>query len=30
MLPGWKESVGVKAEIEIAHSLGKPVEYVET
>lgn len=29
MLPGWKESVGVKAEIEIAQKLGKPVEYLQ-
>jgi hypothetical protein len=26
---GWQESVGVRAEIELAESLGMPVEYVE-
>jgi len=29
MLPGWRESVGVTAEIEIAKRLGKVVRYVE-
>ena len=29
MLPGWKESRGVRAEIRIAEELGKPVEYLE-
>lgn len=28
MLPGWKESVGVQAEIRIAGELGKPVRYL--
>ena len=28
-LPGWKESKGVQAEIQIMKELGKPVEYVE-
>lgn len=28
-LPGWKESVGVKGELEIAERLGIPVEYVD-
>jgi nucleoside 2-deoxyribosyltransferase len=28
-LDGWRESVGVKAEIEIARELGKPVTFVE-
>lgn len=28
-LPGWKESVGVRAEIEIARDVGKPVEFME-
>jgi hypothetical protein len=28
-LPGWQESVGVKAEIAIANELGKPVVYLE-
>lgn len=28
-LPGWEESVGIKAEIAIAEQLGKPVEYME-
>lgn len=28
MMPGWQESVGVTAEIEIAAQLGVPVEYV--
>jgi hypothetical protein len=27
-LPGWRESVGVQAEIEIARSLGLPITYV--
>jgi len=27
-IDGWKESVGVKAEIEIATEMGLPVEYV--
>lgn len=27
-LPGWEDSKGVKAEIDIALSLGKPVKYV--
>lgn len=29
MQDGWRESVGVRAEIELAHSQGMPVEYVE-
>jgi nucleoside 2-deoxyribosyltransferase len=29
MLDGWRESVGVQAEIEIAEELGKPVRYLE-
>jgi len=29
MQDGWQESVGVRAEIELAESLGMPVEYVE-
>jgi hypothetical protein len=29
MFPGWQESVGVKAEIEIARALGKPVTFME-
>ena len=29
MLPGWKESRGVQAEIRIAEELGIPVEYLE-
>lgn len=29
MLPGHKESVGVQAEIKIARSLGKPVEFID-
>jgi len=29
MLDGWRESKGVRAEIEIAVGLGKPVMYVE-
>jgi nucleoside 2-deoxyribosyltransferase len=28
MLDGWRESVGVKAEIAIARELGKPVTYL--
>jgi hypothetical protein len=28
MLDGWRESVGVQAEIEIAEKLGLPVEYL--
>lgn len=28
-LAGWRESVGVQAEIALAESLGKPVEYLE-
>jgi hypothetical protein len=28
MLTGWKSSKGVQAEIEIAQSLDKPVEFV--
>jgi len=28
-LDGWEESVGVKAEIEIAKNLGIPIEYLE-
>lgn len=28
-LRGWEQSKGVKAEIEIAGRLGKPVEYIE-
>ena len=26
---GWEQSKGVQAEIEIAHKLGIPVEYIE-
>jgi hypothetical protein len=29
MLPGWQESVGVKAEIDRAGVLGIPIEYME-
>jgi len=29
MLPGWKKSVGVQAEIKYATEIGKEVEYVE-
>ena len=29
MLEGWKESVGVQAEIKIALELGKPIYYLE-
>jgi len=29
MLNGWKESVGVNAEMEIAKRLGKPIKYIE-
>lgn len=29
MLDGWKESVGVTAEIEIAKRLGKPISYLD-
>lgn len=29
MLPGWQESMGIKAELEIAARMRKPVEYVE-
>lgn len=29
MLDGWKESVGVNAEIKIAEKLGLPVEYID-
>lgn len=29
MLPGWKESIGVQREIEIAKRLEKPIEYME-
>ena len=29
MLTGWKSSKGVRAEIEIAHALDKPVDFVE-
>ncbi len=28
MLPGWEESKGIAAEVEIAIALGKPVKYV--
>jgi hypothetical protein len=28
MLPGWRESVGVTAEIRIAEGMGIPVEYI--
>lgn len=28
-LDGWKESAGIKAEIEIAERLGKPIEFIE-
>ena len=27
--PGWEESEGIKAEIRIAASMGKPVRYME-
>lgn len=27
-LPGWENSVGIKAEIEIAAEIGKPVEFM--
>lgn len=30
MLDGWRESVGVAAEIEIATGLGLPIEYMES
>jgi hypothetical protein len=30
MLPGWKESIGVQAEIRIAQASGKPVKYIES
>ena len=29
MLPGWRESVGVAAEVEYARSLGLPVKHIE-
>jgi hypothetical protein len=29
MLPGWKESVGVMAEIELAETLGIEIEYLD-
>lgn len=29
MLPGWRESVGVTGEIEIATGMGIPIEYIE-
>lgn len=29
MLPGWDVSVGVKAEIELARQLGKPMRFVD-
>lgn len=29
MIPGWKESTGVTAEIAIANELGIPVSYLE-
>lgn len=28
MLPGWEESIGIRAEIEHARKIGKPVKYV--
>jgi len=28
-LPGWRESVGVQAEIKIAGELGIPIEYID-
>lgn len=28
-LPGWQESVGVTGEIEIAQSMGIPIEYIQ-
>jgi hypothetical protein len=28
-LPGWRESVGVQAEIAIARELGKPVTFLQ-
>ena len=28
MLPGWDQSTGIKAEIEIAKKMGKPVSFV--
>jgi hypothetical protein len=28
-LPGWEQSIGVKAEIGIANELGLPVEYID-
>lgn len=28
-LPGWKESVGVKAEINMANKRGMPIEYID-
>jgi hypothetical protein len=28
MMPGWKESKGVQAEIKMAEEMGKPVEYI--
>ena len=28
MLPGWRESVGVQAEIQIAQKMGKPVMFL--
>jgi len=29
MLPGWDQSTGIKAEIEIAEKMGKPVSFVD-
>ncbi len=29
MLPGWKESVGVQAEIQIAREMGKPFSFIK-
>lgn len=29
MLDGWKESIGIKAELELAEKYGKPVRYME-
>ena len=28
MLDGWKESIGVQQEIQIAETLGKPIQYI--
>ncbi len=29
MLPGWKHSAGVRAEIEIMEAIGRPIEYLD-